>query len=169
VDAIDLLQLHSLDSRVPLEDTLGALARLRDEGKVRHVGLSNVSISQIEAARRIVPIAAVENRWNPEDRSPERDGVLDYCAREGIAFLAYSPFGGSRGAPVLGTRGRLAEEARKRRLSPYRLVLAWMLATSPAVIPIVGARRPESIGDSARALSVVLSRADVEAVAASLH
>lgn len=168
VEAIDLLQLHAPDSRVPFADTVGELARLKDEGKVKLVGLSNVSWQQVVAARRIVPIATVQNRWNIEDRRAELDGMLDHCARDGVAFVAYSPFGGARGAPVLGAHGRLAEEARRRRVSPYRLVLAWMLAKSPAVIPLLGARRPESVADSARAGSLELTAEDVAAIDAAL-
>lgn len=167
VDCLGVLQLHAPDSRVPFADSVGALAELHREGKVRFVGLSNVSVAQIEEARKIVPIASVQNRYNPEDRGVEKDGVLAYCNRHEIAFLPYSPFGGTRGAPVLGTLGKLAEEARRRRASPYRLVLAWMLAKSPMVIPIPGARRPESIEDCARAPELVLSPADVKAIEAA--
>lgn len=167
VDCLDVLQLHAPDSRVPFADSVGALAELREQGKVRWVGLSNVTVSQIEQARKIVPIVSVQNRYNVEDRGVESDGVLDYCTRHGIAFLPYSPFGGTRGAPLLGTLGKLGDEARRRRVSPYRLVLAWMLAKSPVVIPIPGARRPESIEDCAGAAELELSRADVEAIEAA--
>lgn len=168
VDALDLLQLHSPDARVPFAETVGAMAELQQEGKARHLGLCNVTVEQVTAARRIAPIVSVQNRWNTEDRRPERDGMLEYCIREGLAFLAYSPFGGARGAPALGTHGRLAEEARRRRISPYRLVLAWMLAKCPVAIPLVGARRPESVGDSAKASIVELSQADIGAIEAAL-
>jgi aryl-alcohol dehydrogenase-like predicted oxidoreductase len=167
VSAIDLLQLHAPDSRVPFADSVGALAELRQQGKVRWVGLSNVSAAQIEEARMIVPIASVQNRYNPQSRTPEQDGVLDYCTRNRIAFLPYSPFGGTRGAPMLGTLGRLADEARRRKVSPHRLVLAWMLAKSPIVIPIPGARRTESIEDSARASELELGPSDIQAIEAA--
>ncbi len=167
VDCLDLLQLHAPDARVPFADSVGALARLREQGKARFIGLSNVSVAQIEQARKIVPITSVQNRHNPVERGAEKDGVLDYCTRHGIAFLPYSPFGGTRGAPLLGTLGRLADEARKRRMSPYRLVLAWMLAKSPVVVPIPGARRPESIKDCALAAEVELSPIEIKAVEAS--
>jgi aryl-alcohol dehydrogenase-like predicted oxidoreductase len=88
-ESLDLLQLHAPDARVPFEDSVGALARLQQVGKTRHVGLSNVSVAQIEAARRIVPIVSVQNRWSPFDRRPEKDGVLDYCTRHGLAFLLF--------------------------------------------------------------------------------
>jgi aryl-alcohol dehydrogenase-like predicted oxidoreductase len=168
LDCLDLLQLHAPDSRVPFADSVGALAQLVQQGKVRWVGLSNVNVAQIEEARKIVAIVSVQNRWNPEDRSPEKDGVLDYCTRHGIAFLPYSPFGGTRGAPLLGTLGKLADEARRRRVSPYRLVLAWMLAKSPLVLPIPGARRPESIEDCAAADEMELGAADIKAIEAAL-
>lgn len=160
-DAIDLLQLHAPDTRVPFAESVGALARLREAGKVRLVGLSNVTVEQVEAARAIVDIASVQNRWNPLDRSAERSGLLAYCTRHGIAFLPYSPFGGMRAAPDLGLRAGLAQLARKRRMSPHRLLLAWMLAKGPTVIPIPGARRADSIMDSAGAAGVTLSAADV--------
>ena len=167
VDCLDVLQLHAPDSRVPFADSVGALSKLREQGKVRWVGLSNVTVRQIEEARKIVPIVSVQNRYNPDDRGVEKDGVLDYCSKHKIAFLPYSPFGGTRGAPLLGTLGKLSDEARKRRVSPYRLVLAWMLAKSPVVIPIPGARRPESIDVCAGAGDVELDASAVKAVEAS--
>jgi aryl-alcohol dehydrogenase-like predicted oxidoreductase len=164
VDTIDVYQLHAPDDKVPFADTIGALARLREEGKIRQVGVSNVNAAQIEEAVRIVPIASVQNRWNPSWRAPESDGVLAACERHGLAFLPYSPFGGARSARDLGQTGTLAKEAAARGVSPHRLVLAWMLARSPAVIPIPGARRPETIRDSAAAAELSLSPADVAAV-----
>lgn len=166
-DVIDLYQLHAPDPRVKLADSIGALARLREEGKIRHVGLSNVSVDEIRTAESIVPIASVQNRWNPSDRSPEEDGVLAYCTEKNIAFLPYSPFGGARGAVSLAEVGTLAEQAKKRNVSPHRLVLAWMLAKSPVVVPIPGGRRATSVTDSARASDVTLSPADVEEIEAS--
>jgi len=169
VDTLDLVQLHAADARVPFADSVGALAELREQGKVRLVGLSNVTVPHVEEARRVVPIATVQNRWNVVDRRPELDGMLDYCTEHQIAFLAYSPFGGTLGAPSLGTFGKLGEEARRRRISVYRLTLAWMLAKSPVVIPIPGARRVESIVDSAAAAMLQLSAADVKAVEAAFR
>ena len=164
VETIDLYQLHAVDDRVPFADSVGALARLREEGKVYQVGLSNVTAAQIEEALRIVPLASVQNRWNPSWRQPERDGVIAACERHCLAFIPYSPFGGGRGARDLGKTGTLASEAEARGVSPYRLVLAWMLAKSPVVIPIPGARRSESIRDSAAAAELTLSAADVAAI-----
>jgi aryl-alcohol dehydrogenase-like predicted oxidoreductase len=168
VETIEVYQLHAPDRKVRFADSVGELARLRDEGKIRHVGLSNVAASELEEARRIVPIASVQNRWNPSDRRPERDGVLAACAAAHIAFLPYSPFGGASGARTLASSSaKLAAEALRRGLSPQRLVLAWMLAKSPVAIPIPGSRRAETAKDSAAASDVELSPADVAAVEAT--
>jgi aryl-alcohol dehydrogenase-like predicted oxidoreductase len=166
-ERIDVYQLHAPDPAVPFVDSVGELARLAREGKIAHVGLSNVEVSEIDEARALVPIVSVQNRWNPLDRSPERDGVLAHCQELRIAFLPYSPFGGATGARSLTSIGRLAQEARKRDVSTHRLVLAWMLAKSDVVIPIPGARRIESVVDSARAAEVALSPDDVRAIEAS--
>jgi aryl-alcohol dehydrogenase-like predicted oxidoreductase len=166
-ERIDVYQLHAPDPAVPFTDSIGELARLRTEGKIANVGLSNVSAHEIEDAQRIVPIVSVQNRWNPLDREPERNGVLATCEKLGLAFLPYSPFGGANGARSIGSVGRLAAEAKTREVSPHRLVLAWMLAKSPVVIPIPGARRVESVTDSVAAADLVLSAEDVLAVEAS--
>ncbi len=164
VETIDLYQLHAPDPKVPFADSVGALAKLKDQGKIRMVGLSNVSVAEIEAARQIVPIVSVQNRYSPSHRAPERDGVLEYCEKNNIAFLPYSPFGGATGARTLGAQGNLSAEARRRGMSPHRLVIAWMLAKSPVVIPLVGARRMESIEDSARAAALSLGPEDMTAI-----
>jgi aryl-alcohol dehydrogenase-like predicted oxidoreductase len=164
VERIDVYQLHAPDPSVPFAESVGELARLRGEGKIAHVGLSNVTVREIEEAGAIVPIVSVQNRWNPGHRAPETDGVLAHCTAHGVAFLPYSPFGGATGARRLGEAGPLAAEANRRGMSPHRLVIAWMLAKSPAVVAIPGARRVESIVDSAGAAEVKLSAADVLAV-----
>ncbi|MGO8995091.1 MAG: aldo/keto reductase [Polyangiaceae bacterium] len=167
VARIDVYQLHAPDPSVPFADSIGELARLRTEGKIAHVALSNVSVREIDQARKIVPIVSVQNRWNPQYRAPETEGVLDHCTKLGIALLPYSPFGGASGAKSLSSVGSLAAEAKRRGMSPHRLVIAWLLAKSPVVIPIPGARRVASIVDSAQAADVVLSGDDVRAVEAS--
>ncbi len=167
VGRIGVYQLHAPDPAVPLAESVGELARLRDEGKIAHVGLSNVSVHEIDEARAIVPVVSVQNRWNPGHRAPESDGVLAHCAKHGIAFLPYSPFGGASGAKRLASTGRLAREAASRGVSPHRLVLAWMLAKSPAVVAIPGARRVESIEDSAHAADLDLTSSDVAAIEAA--
>jgi aryl-alcohol dehydrogenase-like predicted oxidoreductase len=166
-ERIDVYQLHAPDRAVPFADSIGELAHLQTQGKIAHVGLSNVTVKEIEEARAIVPIVSVQNRWNPLDREPERTGVLACCEKHGLAFLPYSPFGGASGAKSLASIGTLASEAKRRGLSPHRLVLAWMLAKSPSAIPIPGARRVASARDSAGAADVALSSDDVRAIEAS--
>jgi aryl-alcohol dehydrogenase-like predicted oxidoreductase len=164
VEAIDVYQLHAPDPSVPFADSIGALAELRKEGKIRNVGLSNVSVSEIEAALAIVPIVSVQNRWNTRDRSVEKDGVLRACEKHNLAFLPYSPFGGATGAKGLSGVGSLDVQAKQRGVSVHRLIVAWMLAKSPVVIPIPGARRPTSITDSAEGATLELSPGDVESI-----
>jgi aryl-alcohol dehydrogenase-like predicted oxidoreductase len=166
-DRIDVYQLHAPDPDVPLAESVGELARLRTEGKIVHVGLSNVDVREIEEARRIVPIVSVQNRYNPLHRAAEKDGVLASCEKHNMAFLPYSPFGGANGARSLSSLGRLAAEAKSRGVSPHRLVLAWMLAKSPVVIPIPGVRRVESARDSAAAADLDLGAEDVKKIEAS--
>ncbi|MEO6418088.1 MAG: aldo/keto reductase [Polyangiaceae bacterium] len=169
VEQIDLYQLHAPDPKVPFAESIGALAKLREEGKIHYVGLSNVSVAEIEIACAITPIASVQNRWNATDRTPETDGVLALCAKLGLAFLPYSPFGGARGARSLEKVGRLGAEAKKRAVSPHRLVLAWMLAKSPVVVAIPGARRIESIRDCMEAAQLKLSATDIEEIERSFR
>jgi aryl-alcohol dehydrogenase-like predicted oxidoreductase len=168
VAVIDLYQLHAPGPHVPFVESVGAIARLRDRGLVRLVGLSNVSVDELAAARRIVPIASVQNRWNVHDRAPERDGMLAACEAAGIAFLPYSPFGGGNRAPKLLHHPGLAAAALRRDITPHRLLLAWMLARSPVVIPIPGSRQPHNAQDSAWATGVDLSAEDVAEIAATL-
>ncbi|HEX9593162.1 MAG TPA: aldo/keto reductase [bacterium] len=161
VEAIDLYQLHAPDDRVPFADSVGALAELRAAGKVRRVGLSNVSAAQIREAQAIVPIASVQNRCSPFHRSVWRDGVLAHCRREGIAFLPYGPVGGH------GSQGRTADDptlntvARRHGVSPFQVALAWLLAKSPVMLPIPGASRVASAVDSAAAARLALTADDL--------
>jgi aryl-alcohol dehydrogenase-like predicted oxidoreductase len=168
VDAIDLYHLHEPDPAVPFADSVGALARLRAQGKVRLVGLSNVTTGELATAQAIVPIASVQNGWNVFDRRPEREGMLAACEAGGIAFLAYSPFGGGNRAPKLGRNARLAEQAQRRDVTPHRLLLAWMLAKSKAAIVIPGSRQDHNARDSAWATGVDLSAVDVVEIEACL-
>ena len=167
VPRIDLYQLHAPDPAVLFSESVGALARLRDAGKVWLIGLSNVRIPEIEEARRIAPIASVQNRYNPRDRTAEYYGVIATCERYGIAFLAHSPFGGTLEAPKLSSLGNLGTEARRREVSPHRLTISWMLAKSPVIIPIPGARQPKSILDSAQASNLPLAQEDIVSIEAS--
>jgi aryl-alcohol dehydrogenase-like predicted oxidoreductase len=160
VDAIGLYQLHRPDPKVPFAESVGALAELKAAGKVRMVGLSNVSVDQIEQASRLVEVASVQNEFSPRFRRSE--GELAWCAARRIAFLPWSPLGGiGRGRDVGGRHGAFGEVAGYRGVSPQQVALAWMLAKAPVVIPIPGASRPETITDSAAAAGLRLSRDDL--------
>jgi aryl-alcohol dehydrogenase-like predicted oxidoreductase len=161
VDTIDVYQLHAPDDRVPYADTIGALAALRQAGLVRHVGLSNVSVAQIEIARRLVPVVSVQNRCNVHDRRAWREGVLRYCERNDIAFLPWSPVGGGRDRDKIARDPALNAVGRRHGASPYRVALAWLLAKSPVMIPIPGASQPQHAIDSAAAPTLALSAADL--------
>jgi aryl-alcohol dehydrogenase-like predicted oxidoreductase len=161
VEAIGLYQLHRPDPKVPFAESVGALAELRAAGKVRMVGLSNVSVDQIELARRIVEVASVQNELSPRFRRSE--GELAWCAAHRIAFLPWSPLGGIGRGGMLGQRhSAFAEVAGRHGVSPQQVALAWELAKAPVVIPIPGARRPETIADSAAAATLRLDADELD-------
>lgn len=156
-DRISLYQLHAPDPRVPFTDSVGEVARLYEEGKVAAVGLSNVSLMQIQAALAMVPVTSVQNRYNPWDRSSELTGVIRFCDQRSITFLPYSPVGGGRRVRLLRESEELREiGARYDGASAEELVLAWILAASPSLVPIPGASRVASIESSVRAESLRL-------------
>lgn len=161
VERIALYQLHAPDPAVPFEESVGELARLRGEGKVAHVGLSNVSVAELDAARSIVPIASVQNRCNVLDRRAFESGVIARCEALGIGFLAYSPVGGSRGRAGLAANATLGEIAARHGASPEEIAIAWLLARSPVIVPIPGASKPTSIASILRSASIQLSPEDL--------
>ena len=164
VDRIAIYQLHAPDPNVPFEESVGALADLRRDGKIHSVGLSNVSVAQIRAAEAIVPVASVQNRLNPFFREALEEGVVAYCEERGIGFLAYSPVGGGRLNRKLPEHPVLRPMAAKLGVSAHALVLAWVLSRSPAVIVIPSARRVEHALDSVRAGELELSAEDLAAI-----
>jgi aryl-alcohol dehydrogenase-like predicted oxidoreductase len=150
VEAIGLYQFHRPDPKVPFAESVGAVAELKAAGKVRLVGLSNVSVDQIRQARQLVQVASVQNEFSPRFRRSE--GELAFCAAEGIAFLPWSPLGGiGRGRELGGRHRAFGEVAEAHGVSAQQVALAWQLAKAPAVIPIPGSSRPETITDSAAA------------------
>lgn len=161
-DAISLYQLHAPDDVVPFADSVGMLARLQEEGKICHVGLSNVSTAQIREAQSIVGVVSVQNRCGPLDCSAWRDGVLAMCERENIAFLPYSPVGGSHGKDRIARHPKLNAIGQRLGLSPFQVTLAWLLGTSSCMVPIPGASRRQNAVDSAMTMSVRLPQADLE-------
>lgn len=164
VERIDLYQLHTPDPRVPLAESVGALAELQQQGKVRWIGLSNVSVPEIREVETIVRVATVQNRLNPFFREALTEGVVEYCARQGMGFLAYSPIGGGRLNRKLPAHPVLRPMASRLGVTPHALVLAWVLARSPAVIVIPSARTMEHAVDSITAAELNLSEADLSAI-----
>lgn len=164
VEAIALYQLHAPDPKVPFVDSVGELARLKKEGKILHVGLSNVDEDELEAALQIVRVESVQNRCHPFDPGDYRDGLLKACERHGVSYLPYSVVGGHRSQQRVGGHPLFAELGRKHSASPYAVAVAWHLAQSPAVLPIPGASRPESIRDSASAAGLRLEPADLKRI-----
>jgi pyridoxine 4-dehydrogenase len=159
VDRIDLYQLHRIDSRVPAEESLGALAQLREEGKVRYVGLSEVGVEEIQRAQEIVPIVSVQNRYNLIDRRSE--DVLDLCEREGIGFLPWFPLAtGDLARPG----GPLDEIAARHDASPGQVALAWLLWRSPVMLPIPGTSSVEHLEENVAAASLDLDEEELAAL-----
>jgi pyridoxine 4-dehydrogenase len=133
LERIDLYQLHRVDSKVPLDEQIGALAALRSEGKIRHIGLSNVSAAQLARARAIVEIVSVQNRYNVSDRESEE--VLEACERDGLAFLPWSPIGRGDLGSAQDALERIASAHRARA---HQIALAWLLRRSAVMVPIPG-------------------------------
>jgi aryl-alcohol dehydrogenase-like predicted oxidoreductase len=154
-DAIDLYYLHRVDPETPLEDSLAVIKEYRDQGKIRHVGLSEVGIEQIERAREIVPIIAVQNRYNLSDR--HHDDVVDYCAREGLVFVPFFPLQGD-GGPAL------AEIADRHGAAVEQVALAWLLRRSTAMLPIPGTLSLVHLRENLAALEIELTESEYEAL-----
>jgi pyridoxine 4-dehydrogenase len=152
-DSIALYYLHRVDPETPLEESLGAIKEYQVSGKIRHVGLSQVGIEQIERARQVVEIAAVQNRYNLSERAS--DDVVDYCAREGIVFVPYFPLHGA-GSPGL------ADIAERHGATPAQIALAWLLKRSPVMLPIPGTLSLDHLKENLGALEIELSDAEFQ-------
>jgi len=158
LERIDLYQLHAPDSKVPFADSVGALAEGQRAGKIRHVGLSNVSVRQLEEARRICPIVSVQNRYNLGDRSSE--DVLKACEQLGIAFLPWYPLG----AGETIKQEKIKVIARKRKATSAQVALAWLLAKSPVMVPIPGTADLKHLEQNVAAARMALSAEDLAAL-----
>jgi aryl-alcohol dehydrogenase-like predicted oxidoreductase len=164
-DRIDLYQYHRPDPDVPYAESIGALKELRDEGKIRWVGISNAHREQIDEARTIVELAAVQNELSLDFTSPLAKGEVASCERHGIAFLPWSPLGGaSEATAAAGRHNPVKDAAAAHGVSPQRVALAWLLALSPSIIPFPGARRVETITDSIAAADLVLDATEIDAI-----
>jgi pyridoxine 4-dehydrogenase len=159
VEQIALYQLHRPDPEVPLAESVGVLAELQAEGKIRHIGLSNVSVAHIEGARRLVDVVSVQNRYNVSDRSSAE--VVGYCEREGLVFLPWAP------VQQADDHGVVAEVAARHGCSSRQVVLAWMLASSPAVLPIPGTGSIDHLEHNVAAAAIRLDEQDVAALSAA--
>lgn len=152
VERIDLYQLHRVDPEVPLEDQVGELKTLQDEGKIRHLGLSEIGVEQIEAARRIAPIVSVQNLYNLTNRQSE--AVLEHCEAEGIAFIPWFPIATGELAKPGGPLDELAHET---GATPAQLALAWLLRRSPVMLPIPGTKSTGHLEENVAAAGVELT------------
>jgi pyridoxine 4-dehydrogenase len=157
LERIDLYQLHGPDDRVPFEETMGAFAALRAEGKIRHVGLSNVDARQLERARRVVPIVSVQNHYHLVNR--RSDAVLDACAAAGLAFLAYFPLADGR---LTRAGGPVARVAARHGATPAQVALAWLLWRAPNVLPIPGTGSVAHLEENMQAAALQLDAADLD-------
>ncbi|HTW17155.1 MAG TPA: aldo/keto reductase [Nocardioides sp.] len=163
LERIDLFQLHRIDATVPLEDQVGELDALRQEGKIRHLGLSEVDVEQLQAAQKVAPIVSVQNLYNLADRSAE--ALLDHCEAEGIGFIPWFPL--ATGA-LSKDDGPLADAAREHGATPSQLALAWLLRRSPVMLPIPGTSRVAHLESNTAAAGLQLSDEEFERLSAAV-
>jgi pyridoxine 4-dehydrogenase len=156
LDRIDLYQLHRPDRRIPFEDSIETLAELREEGKIRHVGLSNVGVREISLALDMVPIVSVQNRYNLTDRSSE--AVIEACEREGIAFIPWYPLATGK---LARPGGPVDEIAGRHGATPAQVALAWLLARSPMMLPIPGTSSVKHLEENVAAADLRLTHGDL--------
>ena len=159
LDRIDLYQLHRIDPKVPMEESLGALKEMQDAGKIRYVGLSEVTPEEIARARKVLPIVSVQNQYNITNRKWER--TLIYCEKQGIAFMPWSPIGGSRG---LREGEALEAAAKDYHTSAVQLALAWLLHRSPVMLPIPGTSSVAHLEENVAAATITLSAAEWQTI-----
>jgi aryl-alcohol dehydrogenase-like predicted oxidoreductase len=156
VEQIDLYQFHRPDPRVPIAESIGTLAELKDAGKIRHIGVSNFSASQLAEAQRITPVVSVQNRYNAADRKSE--SMVDRCEEEDLAFLPWAPIQDADRVPAI------ADAARRHGASPHQIVLAWLLTRSPRMLPIPGSGSPEHVAENIAAAGIKLSDDEAAAI-----
>jgi pyridoxine 4-dehydrogenase len=163
LERIDLFQLHRIDREVPLEDQVGELRKLQDEGKIRHIGLSEVSVEQLEEAQKTATIVSVQNLFNLANRDAEP--VLEHCERHDIGFIPWFPLATGE---LSKENGPLADAARQHDATPSQLALAWLLARSPVMLPIPGTSSIEHLESNTAAAGIELSDAELEALSAAV-
>ncbi len=155
LERIELWQLHRIDPKTPVEESLGAVKKLKDAGKIRHIGLSEVKVPEIEQARKVVEIVSVQNKYNIGDRAHE--DVLDYCTKHGIAFIPWFPVAAGE---LAKPGGKLDEAAKKHGATVSQLSLAWLLHHSPVIVPIPGTSSVEHLEENVKAQEVTLNEAE---------
>jgi aryl-alcohol dehydrogenase-like predicted oxidoreductase len=160
LERIDLYQLHTVDPNVPLEESIGALVELRDEGKIARIGLSNVNAEQLARARELTLVVSVQNRYSLVVRDSDR--VLEECERDGIAFIPWFPLG----AGDLGSNGPIERIAAAHDASPFQVALAWLLARSPVMLPIPGTSSVEHLEENVAAAGLRLTKEEFEELSA---
>jgi aryl-alcohol dehydrogenase-like predicted oxidoreductase len=161
-ERLDLWQLHRIDAKVPVEESLGAAKKLQTAGKIRHIGLSEVTVEQIEQARKVFEIVSVQNEYNLGNRKSEK--VLEYCEREGIAFIPWFPVAAGK---LAAPGGKLDEIAKKHDATVSQLSLAWLLHRSPVMLPIPGTSSVEHLEENLKAADVVLSEEEMQELEAA--
>lgn len=154
VEELDILQLHRPDPKVPLEESIGALVELKDQGKIRHIGLSNVTVEQLKQAEKQTPIVSVQNRYNVFDR--ESEPMLEQCSLEQLAFIPWRPVGGG----VLGERV-VEQIAMRYQATPTQIGLAWLLSHSPVMLPIAGTSKVAHLEENLAAVALEIAPADL--------
>src|SRR5271155_4346041 len=157
LDQIDLYQLHRIDPKVPAEEQLGTLKDLQAQGKIKHIGLSEVSVRQVQHARTIVPIVSVQNRYSINDRGSE--DVLEYCEKEKMGFIPWFPLAAGR---VSGADSPISRVAAKVKATPSQLALAWLLARSPVILPIPGTSRVEHLEENVTAAGLKIDASEMQ-------
>lgn len=163
LERIDVYQLHAIDDKVPLEESLGELGRLQKEGKIRHIGVSNFKLDELKRARKVVTVVSVQNRYNVADRASE--DVLDYCTRENIAFIPWAPLARGASATLAGKGGDAFQAiAVAHGASEFQLAIAWLLARSPAMVPIPGTSSLTHLEENVAAASIKLSAKELAAI-----
>ena len=164
LDRIDVYQLHRIDPKIPAEDQLGALRDLQEQGKIRHIGLSEVSVRQIRRAQRIVPIVTVQNRYSLSDRASE--DVLEYCEREEIGFIPWFPLAAGQ---LSATKGPLSRVAVRLKATPSQTALAWLLSRSPVILPIPGTSSVEHLEENVAATSLKMDESTMRQLGQMAH
>jgi aryl-alcohol dehydrogenase-like predicted oxidoreductase len=156
VDELDILQFHRPDPKVPLEESVGALVELKNEGKIRHIGLSNINIDELKRAEKLTPIVSVQNRYNVFDR--ESEPVLEQCSLEELAFLPWRPVGGGEMTEAAGT---LQKVANRYKATPTQVAIAWLLAHSPVMLPIAGTSKVAHLEENVGAAALDIAPSDL--------